>query len=151
STSFRLSKELLNQARNRLLEFQEEKMEDMKPIIIKENVLAKPTSVIAELSESFLLAFVWSMEKNYSLRKDLIVGLNNYCTADLTIRPQELPRSPKGDHIQLWLLKLATARLPLVYMIFRQATFLTNTTIKFILRSNYFSMRQGNARIALPT
>ncbi|CAG8751301.1 15759_t:CDS:1, partial [Funneliformis mosseae] len=41
STSFRFSKELLNQVRDRLLAFQEENMEaneDMKPIIIKENV-----------------------------------------------------------------------------------------------------------------
>ena len=41
STSFQLSKESLNQARDRLLAFQEEKMEvnkDMKPIIIRENV-----------------------------------------------------------------------------------------------------------------
>ncbi|CAG8440220.1 6314_t:CDS:2 [Funneliformis caledonium] len=147
STSFRLSKELLNQARNRLLEFQEEKMEaneDMKPIIIKENVLAKPTSIIAELSESFLLAFVWSMGK---------------------IIAYEVPLTSHGAvagrialliyHIQLWLLKLATARQPLVYMIFRQATFLTNTTHQIYLAIKLFfhasEWYEGNARIALPT
>ena len=40
-TPLRLSKKLLNQARDCLLAFQEEKMEaneDMKPIVIKENV-----------------------------------------------------------------------------------------------------------------
>src|SRR6266487_6108924 len=52
----------------------------------------------------------------------------------------------KGDHIQRWLLKLATASLFLVYMISRQVTFLHERLFKFILQSKYFpfvKMAQG--------
>ena len=44
----------------------------------------------------------------------------------------------RGDHIQHWLLKLATASLFLAYMISQQVTFLYEQPFKFILQSKYF-------------
>ena len=66
STSLRLSKEFLNQARDRLLAFQEEKMEaneDMKPIIIRENVSLEAYIKYCEIERKLLLEFVWLKEK----------------------------------------------------------------------------------------
>jgi len=68
STSLRLSKEFLNQARDRLLAFQEEKMEaneDMKPIIIRENVSLEAYIKYCEIEQKLLLLleFVWLKEK----------------------------------------------------------------------------------------
>ncbi|CAG8624699.1 3885_t:CDS:2, partial [Paraglomus brasilianum] len=97
STSLRLSKEFLNQARDRLLAFQEEKMEaneDMKPIIIRENVSLEAYIKYCEIA--FLIRS-WNNQLCNAQEEDLIVGPNSYYTADLTIRPRGLPRPPPGQ------------------------------------------------------
>src|SRR5437764_6968546 len=119
STPLHLSKKLLNQARDRLLAFQEERMEaneDMKPIVIKENVSLNayikyceterklPVSIrlidgkiIAHevpltshgvvVGEISFLICNWNNQLYGAQKEDLIVGPNSYYTADLTIRP----------------------------------------------------------------
>ncbi|CAG8459722.1 6464_t:CDS:2 [Paraglomus brasilianum] len=124
----RLSKKLLNQARDRLLALQEklEVDEDTKPIIIAENVSLgdyikyrktdRKLPVRIRLVDGKILAYevpltshgavvgriskmvvVWNNQLDCAYEEDLIVGLNSYYTADLTIRPQGLPRAPAGQ------------------------------------------------------
>ena len=117
STPLRLSKESLNQARDRLLAFQKGEMEaneDMKPIIIRENVSLKAyikyceierklpvrirlvegkiiahevplTSHGAVAGEIAFLIRSWNNQLRNVQEEDLIVGPNSYYTADLTI------------------------------------------------------------------
>ncbi|CAG8661767.1 11060_t:CDS:1, partial [Paraglomus occultum] len=127
STTLRLSKKSLNQARDRLLAFQEEKMEaneDM--IIIRENVsleayikyceIERKLPVRIRLVEGKIIAYEvpltehgavageiaflirsWNNQLHNVHEEDLIVGSNSYYTADLTIRPRGLPRPPPGQ------------------------------------------------------
>ncbi|CAG8723066.1 23373_t:CDS:1 [Racocetra persica] len=126
STSFRLSKELLNRTRDQLLIFQQSDNEDMKPVIIAENVSLetyikyckaerKPpvsirlvdgniqayevplTSHAVVSNEISFLIRNWSNQLIGANNEDLIVGPNSYYTADLTIRPRNLPRAPAGQ------------------------------------------------------
>ena len=111
-----MSKESLNQARDRLLAFQEgvEANEDMKPIIIKDNVslkayikyceIERKLPVRIRLVEGKIIAhelpftshgavawrigamiYTWNNQLHGVQEEDLIVGLNSYYTADLTI------------------------------------------------------------------
>ena len=43
------------------------------------------------------MVVVWNNQLDCVHDEDLIVGLNSYYTADLTIRPQGLPRAPAGQ------------------------------------------------------
>ncbi|CAG8501786.1 20108_t:CDS:1 [Racocetra fulgida] len=126
TTSFRLSKELLNQTRDQLLIFQQSDNEEMKPVIIAKNVSLEtyikyckaerklPVSIrlvdgniqayevplashaVVSNEISFLIRN-WSNQLFGGDNEDLIVGPNSCYTADLTIRPQNLPRAPAGQ------------------------------------------------------
>ncbi|CAG8702815.1 17034_t:CDS:2, partial [Acaulospora morrowiae] len=129
STSLRLSKKTLNQARDRLLAFQEEKMEaneDMKPIIIRENVSLEAYTKYREIERKLpvsirsvegkiiahevpltshglvvnrigFLIYAWNIQLRGANKEDIIVGPNSYYTTDLTIRPRGLPRPSPGQ------------------------------------------------------
>ncbi|CAG8677881.1 13259_t:CDS:2, partial [Acaulospora morrowiae] len=81
--------------------------EDMKPIIIKENVsleaYIKYSYEVALTSHGFVVGRIAHLTSNWNnqLRnvqeEDLIVGPNSYYTADLTIRPRGRPRPLPGQ------------------------------------------------------
>ena len=100
--------------------------EDMKPIIIRENVSLEAYIKYCEIEQKLpvrihlvegkiiahkaplmsyglvagrigFLICTWNSQLHNVQEEDLIVGLNSYYTADLTIQPQGLPRPPPGQ------------------------------------------------------
>ncbi|CAG8486422.1 4948_t:CDS:2, partial [Acaulospora morrowiae] len=101
TTRLRSRKELLNLARDHILAAQQEKemkaWEGVQPIIIAEMFHSKPTSDHGKVAGKIaFLTCAWNNRLFGFDRENHIVSPNSYFTADVSIRPLDLPPSPAG-------------------------------------------------------